>query len=84
MGDPTQKSGGEIAKMALAIFDKVKDIKTDNPDVAKAIDDLEKEIKERLQGIRDQIERLDKTDRDLVTILVINGIHRSTDEILVD
>lgn len=73
----------EIGRMALSIFDKVREIKQANPDISRRIDSVEIEIRERLEVIRDEIAKLDKQDRDLVTILVINGIHRSTEEVLV-
>lgn len=73
----------EIGRMALSIFDKVREIKQANPDISRHIDNIEIEIRERLEKIRDEIAKLDKQDRDLVTILVINGIHRSTEEVLV-
>jgi hypothetical protein len=73
----------EIGQMALSIFGKVRDIKRANPAISRKIDRMEAEIRERLEIIRGEIARLDKRDRDLVTILVINGIHRSTEEVLV-
>lgn len=73
----------EIGRMAISIFDKVREIKQANPDISRRIDNIEIEIRERLEKIRDEIVKLDKQDRDLVTILVINGIHRSTEEVLV-
>jgi hypothetical protein len=80
----SQTEGGDITKMAMAIFDKVRTIKTDHPEIAKTIDGLEKQIKDHMTEIRAQIDRLDEHDRDLVTILVINGLHRAADEILID
>lgn len=74
----------DVRNMALSIFDKVKDIKRSNPDVARSIDKVEREIRDRLVTIKGSISKLDKRDRDLVTVLVINGIHRTTDEVLVD
>ena len=69
--------------MAVSIFDKVRQIKSVNPGVSRRIDNMEKEIRERLEKIHKEIMKLDKRDQDLVTILVINGIHRSTEEVLV-
>lgn len=70
--------------MAISIFSKVRDIKKTNPDVSRKIDRLEKEIRDRLVQIKGEISKLDGHDRDLVTILVINGLHRTADEVLVD
>ncbi len=73
-----------VADMALSIFQRVSGIKHSNPETARKIDRAEKEIRDRLVEIKKQIDLLDKKDRDLVTILVINGIHRTADEVLVD
>ncbi len=78
------RASGDISQMAVSIFEKVRTIKRSNPGVASAIDRLEAEIRDRLAAIRKLISRLDKRDRDLVTILVINGFHRTADEVLVD
>jgi len=77
------QAGDDISQMALSIFDKVKEIKRTNPDISKNIDTLEAEIRERLVGIKHEINKLDKKDMDLVTILVINGLHRTADEVLI-
>lgn len=70
--------------MAASIFEKVREIKAQRPDVARRIDRLEREIRERLTAIRREIDRLDRHDRDLVTIMVINGLQRTAEEVLVD
>ena len=79
-GDP----GNDISDMALSIFDKVREIKRGNPTIANKIDKQEREIRLLLEEIRKQIKKLDQHDRDLVTILVINGLHRTADEVLID
>jgi hypothetical protein len=81
---PKTKRLDGVADMALSIFQRVSDIKRSHPEAARKIDRAEKEIRDRLVEIKKQIDVLDKKDRDLVTILVINGIHRTTDEVLVD
>ncbi|MBI3268164.1 MAG: hypothetical protein HYZ53_04020 [Planctomycetes bacterium] len=78
-------SNPDIRDIALSIFDKVRAIKRANPEVAKAVDRAEKEIRLKLVDIRTHIDRLEKKeDRELVTVLVINGLHRTADEVLVD
>lgn len=75
----------DISQMAMSIFDKVRAIKRAHPAVSRSIDGAEREIRDKLAEIRAQIDRLEhKEDRDLVTVLVINGIHRTTDEVLVE
>ena len=74
----------DISYLAVSLFDKVKAIKISNPSVAKQIDRLEREVRERLELIRDQIAKLSPHDRELVTVLVINGLHRTADEVLIE
>jgi hypothetical protein len=74
----------DISQMALSLFEKVKQIKKSNPEVARNIDRLERQIRGCLEGIKQEIQKLDKKERDLVKILVINGLHRTADEVLID
>ena len=80
----TRKQGTDISDMALSIFDKVREIKRGNPSIARNIDKYERDIRQSLESIHKQIGKLDQHDRDLVTILVINGLHRTADEVLID
>ena len=77
-------SEADISYLAVSLFDKVKAIKSTNPAVARQIDRLEAEIRERLDSIREQIAKLNRHDRELVTVLVINGLHRTADEVLIE
>lgn len=81
---PRKPGGVDITGMAVSIFQKVRDVKRGNPTVSRRIDGLEREIRERLQSIKREIARLDKKDRDLVTILVINGLQRTAEEVLIE
>lgn len=74
----------EIASMAASIFDQVREVKSSNPAVARRIDRIEREIRDRIRSIRTEIGRLDVRDRDLVTIMVINGLQRTAEEELID
>ncbi len=78
-------SNEDVSIMALSIFDKVREIKKKYTAQSRHIDRFEREIRERLESIRTQVNKIaDKRDRDLVTILVINGLHRTADEVLID
>jgi hypothetical protein len=77
-------SEADISYLAVSLFDKVKAIKSTHPGVARQIDRLEAEIRERLDSIREQIAKLNRHDRELVTVLVINGLHRTADEVLIE
>lgn len=74
----------DISQIAKSIFDRVRDIKKRHPSVSREIDRLEIEIRQRLNEIRRQIEKLDLPDRDLVTVMVIHGLERSAEEVLVE
>ncbi len=76
--------GQDVTGMVLSIFDKVREIKRVKPDIARKIDRCEKEIRDLMVEIRKQIDLLDKKDKELVAALVINGIHRTADEVLID
>lgn len=80
----TKSSEADISYLAVSLFDKVKVIKSDHPGIARQIDRLEREVRERLESIREQIAKLDRRDRELVTVLVINGLHRTADEVLIE
>lgn len=71
-------------KEVISIFDKVKSIKQANPEVSKKIDALEKDIRNKMYEIKEQIKKLNREDQDLVTIFVIQGIHRTADEVFID
>ncbi|MBI3098000.1 MAG: hypothetical protein HYY93_07115 [Planctomycetes bacterium] len=80
---PRRTEPHEITEMAVSIFDRVKAIKRTHPEIARTIDTLEAEIRDRMVEIKKQITRFDEHDRDLVTVLVINGIHRTAEEVLI-
>ncbi|HZL72082.1 MAG TPA: hypothetical protein VFC86_06465 [Planctomycetota bacterium] len=74
----------DISYLAVSLFDKVRTIKSNHPGVARQIDRLEREVRERLESIRGQIAKLNRQERELVTVLVINGLHRTADEVLIE
>jgi hypothetical protein len=77
-------SEADISYLAVSLFDKVRTIKSNHPGVARQIDRLEREVRERLESMREQIAKLNRHDRELVTVLVINGLHRTADEVLIE
>lgn len=70
--------------MATSLFDRIRQIKREHRPISRNIDRYEREIRLRLESIKREINHLDKHDQDLVTILVINGLHRTADEVLID
>lgn len=79
-GKPTG-TGQDIADMARAIFDRVRDIKEAHPEVARRIDEQERIIRAAMQEIRRQIGLLDRSERDLVSLLVAQGIQKSVEDV---
>ena len=80
-----QKQGSDpMPGMVTKLFDRVRTIKQQHAELSRRIDGLEAEIRDRLMNIRDVIDDFPDMERELITVLVINGIHRMCDEILID
>jgi hypothetical protein len=75
---------GDPASAAASMFEQVRRIKSENPEVSRKIDRLEAEIRKKMVEIKGLVARMDPKDRDLVTVLIINGIHRTADEVLIE
>jgi predicted transcriptional regulator len=70
--------------MVTKLFDRVRTIKQHHPELSRKIDGLEAEIRDRLMRIKDAIDEFPPMERELITVLVINGVHKMCDEILID
>jgi predicted transcriptional regulator len=70
--------------MVTRVFDRVRQIKRAHPELSRRVDTLEAEIRDRLMSIKDAIDDFPRMERELITVLVINGIHKMCDEILID
>ncbi len=70
--------------LVTAMFDRVRLIKRKHPDISKRIDAHEGLIRETLMQIKDAIDEFPAMEKELITVLVINGIHKMCDEILID
>ncbi|MBP9891028.1 MAG: hypothetical protein KBG84_03925 [Planctomycetes bacterium] len=83
---PETASGEQDVRPGLvtAMFDRVRLIKRKHPDISRRIDGLEGEIREKLMAIKDAIDEFPSMEKELVTVLVINGVHKMCDEILID
>ena len=73
-----------ITQMAISVFDRVRDIKRRKPNIAKKIDFYEKGVRRHLEAMRLELRKLKKDERNLVTIMIINGLHRMSEEVLLD
>ena len=66
------------------VFDRVRQIKLKHPDQSRRIDVAERDIRDRLMRIKDTIDEFPRIEKELITVLVINGVHKMCDEILID
>lgn len=66
------------------VFDRVRQIKMRHPELSRRVDGLESEIRDKLMSIKDTIDEFPKVEKELITVLVINGVHKMCDEILID
>ncbi len=72
----------EVGKMANFIFNRVRQIMKEHPGVSQQIDELESEVRERFQQIKEAMALLEKHDRELVAALVINSLTETAEEML--
>jgi hypothetical protein len=69
--------------LARVLFEKIKTIKLEHPAVSQRIDDLEEEIRVLMNDLQAEISRIESDEeRKLMTILIINEVHRSIEGIL--
>ena len=69
--------------LARVLFEKIKTIKQEYPVVSQRIDDLEDEIRASMNDLHAEVSRIESDEeRKLMTILIINEIHRSVEGIL--
>ncbi len=83
--DGQMESGteGQVAKMADSLFVRIAEIKRDHPEAAQRIDALELELRQSMESLQGEFEKIDeKRSRDLLTVLLINDIHRAIESIL--
>lgn len=66
------------------VFDRVRTIKMKHPELSRRVDGLEADIRDKLMSIKDAIDEFPKVEKELITVLVINGVHKMCDEILID
>jgi hypothetical protein len=81
---PKSRPAKDLSAAAVSVFERVKRIKAESPEVSRKIDRLEADIRKRLVEIKELVAKLDPADRDFVTVLIVNGVHRTADETLLD
>jgi len=79
------KNAGDFTPgMVTRIFDKVRTIKMRHPELSRSVDAQEVRIRDCLMAIKDCLDDFPAEERELITVLVINGVHKMCDEILID
>lgn len=71
---------GKTAKIVLNHEVEIARIRDKNPDLSAQVDSFASEARDRMQRLREKIDEFPETERDLVSILVINAIHKMCDE----
>ena len=80
---PALGGAASVTNMTDSLFVKIAEIKRDHPEIAHRVDAIELEIRQSMEGIRDEVSGLEeKRSRDLLTVYIINDIHRALEEIL--
>ncbi|MBE7491740.1 MAG: hypothetical protein HS108_08315 [Planctomycetes bacterium] len=79
------KDAGDFTPgMVTRIFDRVRTIKLKHPELSRRVDAQELRIRDCLMAIKDALDDFPAEERELITVLVINGVHKMCDEILID
>ena len=67
------------------MLDRVIEIKSEHPELSASVDGLEEELRDLMEKIRGELDTLDaERDRKLMTVYLINIVHKGVDEILAD
>ncbi len=73
---------GKTERIVLAHAEEIEQAKKMYPKVSEDIENFKKDIKKIMKELYFDIHSIDKeNDQELVRVLVINAIHRMTDEI---
>ncbi len=72
---------GKTAKIVLAHAEEIRDVCQRYPAIAEQIENFQKDIRCYMKEIYHEIKNMEISDQSLVMILIINEIHKLTDEI---
>ena len=72
---------GKTAKIVLSYQGELKKIQEEHPELRASVDSFASLVRERLLRLREQVDQFPDAERELVSFLVINGIHRMCDEV---
>ncbi|HNZ67094.1 MAG: hypothetical protein KBC30_04220 [Planctomycetes bacterium] len=73
---------GKTEKIVLAHNEEIIEAREKYPQVAEKLDEFKVEIRKIVKQIHSEIQDImEENNQELLSVLVINGIHRMTDEI---
>lgn len=76
------KTEGKTERIVLAHREEIEEIKRRNPAISEAIELFKKDIRKIMNELNMDLKNIDKDyDRELVCVLIVNQIHKMTDEI---
>lgn len=73
---------GKTARVARSILNKVDDIYKKHPTMKHTILMFQKDIENIMNRMTDELKVLNEEEANMITISIINDIHRKVDEIL--
>lgn len=72
---------GKTAKIVLNFSGELKEIQESHPQLAAKVDVFNQAFRERMEEVKKEIDRFPDEEQELVRILVINGMHKTADEV---
>jgi hypothetical protein len=75
---------GKTARVARSLLSKVQAIYKKHPTMKHTVLLIENDVKVALNRIRDELKVLDSESANMVTVSIINDIHRMVEEILLE
>lgn len=78
--------GGATTRLVRSMLRKVDEIKRQHPELSRSIDRQEAELRKLMEEIRDDVRGILVADRELklMTVYLINLVHKAIDEVLAD
>lgn len=73
---------GKTNRLVLAHAKDIQEAREKHPEVSQEIELFKTDIKGIIKELSSEIKNIDaENDRELVSVLIVNGIHRMTDEV---
>ena len=75
------KQETDYQQLAKKMVARLKQIKYRHPEITDAIDSLQAELQNEMRQLADDLAEINDKNKDFLTLLIINEIHKSVDEI---